>query len=317
MTDKISETHIKSRGSKIATFALLFSCISLASSGYLYYLGLQAHTNTVYQLQSLNYNNQNILNQNQQLLSSTQHEIDTLKDKVNNLSNNKFNVIVYQINTLVNLANQSLIVYHDIAATIKLLDYTQNILSENNNAAFTDLKLALNAGLSQLQQLPVVDKPMISGRLNGILDSIEHLELIAVPQSSLPDPSENSSDLSKWQEFLLNVKLKLFGLVQVSHTNTSNALNLLPQHEVIVHQNIKLDMLNARMALLQNDEVSWQYNLNDASQILSNYFTNNTKVQQVISEIGQLKQLDISTGTVNLDQTIKALNKLNSLSLEN
>ncbi|HLX53080.1 MAG TPA: uroporphyrinogen-III C-methyltransferase [Aquella sp.] len=310
MTDTINTVKVK--GTKRATLALLLAFGALGASGYMYYQGMKAHAHTVYQLAALD--NANIANstQLQQNLVAINSQLDALKTKVDSFKTDKFSANNYQINTLISLAIQSLVAYHDVNSAIKLLGYVQSVIDVNNSAIYTELKVAITTDLDRLKQMPVVDRVVIATKLNNIIVGTDKLELIV---NNEPTSSVEISDTanSKWNRFLEDIKTRLTGLVQISSANSNSALNLLPQNRAIIHQNLKLDILNARMALLQNDEANWQYSLNAAKQSLTTYFTSSAGMNSVMDEIGKLQQLDISYGDVGIPETLKALNKLNNL----
>jgi uroporphyrin-3 C-methyltransferase len=311
MTDTIGTVKVKGR--KRSTFALILSIVTLGAAGYLYYQGIKLHAQTVYQLQSLDNASASNSLELARGLTAVNNQISQIQNKITAISSDKFSANNYQLNNLISLANQSLIVYHDVNSAIKLLGYAQNILQSDNNAQYTELKVAITTDLDNLKQLPVIDRVIIATKLNNIIDNTDHLELIV---NNVPIVNQASIDTkqAKWKLFLSNIKSKLFGLVQVSNANKNDVLNLLPQNQAIIHQNIKLDILNARMALLQNDEANWQYSLNAAKQSLAVYFIDNVKMQNTLNQLDELEKINISYEDTGIDGTLKALNKLNNLS---
>jgi uroporphyrin-III C-methyltransferase len=312
MTDTIDTVKVKGR--KRATLALLLSLGTLGASVYIYYQSLKVHAHTFYQLQSLDSATLDNAEHVQQMAATLNKQINILNGKIEAISSNKLSANNYQINTLVSLANQNLVAYHDVNSAIKLLNYALDVTQASNEAIYTELKVALTTDIDRLKQLPVLDRVVIATKLNNIILSADQLELIITDKPAAnTDKAENISN-PKWKVFLSNIRDKISGLVQVSSANKNDALNLLPQNTVIIHQNVKLDILNARMALLQNDEANWQYSLNAAKQSLSSYFINSANMKNTLNEIEQLRQLNISYSDVDIEKTLKALNKLNNLS---
>lgn len=311
MTDTLNTVKVKGR--KRATLALLVSLATLGTSGYLYYQGIKVHTQTVYQIQSLDSTEAANSLQLQNALENFDKQMNALNEKVDAIGSNRFSANNYQINTLVSLANQSLVAYHDVNAAIKLLNYALNIAQSNNDAVYTELKAALTTDIDKLKQLPALDRVIIATKLNNIIANTDNLQLIVTSEPIASIAADNESN-SAWQMFLSNIKTKLFNLVQISGASKSDALNLLPQNEVIIHQNVKLDILNARMALLQNDEANWRYSLNAAKQSLAAYFTDNANMKDTLDKLDQLQQLDISYSEAGIEETLRALNNLNNMS---
>lgn len=315
MTDDNSTIYqpVKPRGRKLAILALLLSMVSLGLIGYLYYANIKIQAQTRQQLQILYSTTDTNNRQLHADIAVATQQIETLRAKIDGITTDKFSANNYQINTLVSLANQSLVAFHDADAAIKLLTYAQNIVAANNDPLYTELKVAITTDLAGLKQLLALDKVVIATRLNNIITNVDKLAVIA-NNDLRPSVAITTHDtLPTWRKFLANVKTQLLALVQISIPDRNNAIVLLPQHEVIIHQNVKLDILNARIALLQNDQLNWQYSLNAARQSLATYFIENPNMKNIMEEISELQQLDISYGDSGIQQTLKVLNKLNNL----
>lgn len=312
MSDAITN---KSRGYGLTVFAiLLLALIAIAASGYLFYMGLRFKNNfqtelSLLQKQNLALNSQ--LQQSQQQVFQLQNTTVGIQNRLNQLSDNKTNVVVFQINELISLANQALVVYHDVNAAIRLLNYALDILNGNSLALFTELKVALTTDLEKLKQLPVIDSVIMTTKLDNII--IETTQLHIANQNVLPNPVQSSSNQNNWHKFITNVKSVLVQLVQVTKTNNNTKIILLPEEEVIVRQNVKLDLLNARMALLQRDNTNWQFSLKRAEQNIQIYFLSDAVKKNIEIQLGELANTDIDAALSNIDATLAALNKLNNL----
>lgn len=304
------------KGAKRATLALFFALCASIGCSYLYYVGIKWQAQTTYQLQMLRRMAQINADSTQNFTQRFEQELGNTQLQINKINSNKSNLITYQLNELLSLANQSLVVYNDVPAAIKLLTYAKGILENNNNALYTELKLAVITDLEKLNQLQIFDRTMVAVQLDNIVNQIDLLPLNATTTQviSKNETQQLSSSTSPtWKRFLLSIKDRLFGLVEITSTIDAPNLNLLPQHDVIIRQNLKLDILNARMSLLQNDNKNWKYSLNMARDTLKKYFSN-ANTSSMISTINKLSNLDIGFNDFEISQTLQALNKLNNLS---
>ena len=314
-TSEASAKEIKYRGGKRATLALVLALAAFGGVGYLYYIGIKIHTDTVYQLQSQSQIFQNYITTNDAAIKDLNQSISELSNKVEsaNTDSSKVNPTNYQLNELISLANQSILIYHDIKTTIKLLNYVKNLIEGNNNAIYVELKVAVVSDLTKLERQTPIDYALTSVKLNDIINQIDKLTPLMHGEKIGDKSTNNISHTSKWQEFLHNLQVKLQSLVQISRYTTNERLELLPEQEFLLRQGMKLDVLNARIALLQNDGKNWQYSLNNAKAKLNKYFVVDSKLQLVINQINELETLDINMVDINIDGTLKALNKLNNL----
>ena len=72
-------------------------------------------------------------------------------------------------------------------------------------------------------------------------------------------------------------------------------------------------MFNARIALLGHDERSWRFNLQNASAYLSTYFSDYDGFFDVSTKLKELLKINVAMSDINIDNTLKALNKLKAL----
>lgn len=305
--------EIKVKGRVTAIIALLIALSVAGASGYFYYQSLLIAQSFRREIKQLN---QQLVatrelsvvhfNQLQQNLTDTQNTLAKL-------SGAKLALVNYQVNELVGLANQGLLIYHDIPGAITLLNEALNVLGGNNNPAFAALKLAISADLERLRQLPVLDSVVINGQLDGVLSQLGTLHLVSHNLLTKADPSSTNVKKSNWQLFLDNIRDTLADLIRVSKAQTTAQLALLPDQEVIIRTNLKLDILSARLALLQHDNSSWRYYLANAQNLLNQYFVQDSAVINITTTLNKLSNLPVGSEGANIDATLGALNKLNSL----
>ncbi|MFN8770558.1 MAG: uroporphyrinogen-III C-methyltransferase [Neisseriaceae bacterium] len=321
MTD--NEKKIKNKRSGITTclFAIFLSLIVATIGGYLYYYELQFQKKIRTEIDGLHaIVNNNILPirvQNEQIKS----RIDGIESEISIIkSGSNQHLPLFHINELISMANQSLLVYGDVRSTLKLLQYANDILSNNNEAQYIEIKSAITNDIAKLGQLQYIDSVALSSKINTIIDQITSIPIIGDDKSAIKVEStiytsidNGSNKASLWTKFIENIKSSLKSLVLVTSTNNRKAIELLPEKEIIVRQNIKLYLLNARIALLQHDQNSWKFNLTNVDENLKDYFIKTTLLSSIINNIDDLLKVDISMENANIDDTLKALNKLNDL----
>ena len=239
-------------------------------------------------------------------LINLEGRVEVLQDDLSHMSQGK--VEIYQISELVALANQVLVVYGDVNGCLRLLNYAKYQLSTNNNPEFDNLKVALGYDLEHLDSVNVIDKVTLSGEIDGLNDAVTAMHLVR-PMANA-DKSIKMED-SKWQRFLANTKDTLYSLVSIS--KTSGAVILVPSAENVAKENIHFDLFSAKVALLGHDEKSWTYNLQNANYYLDTYFKEYAGADRIKAEIESLLIINIANDTVNIDATIKAINKLKAL----
>jgi uroporphyrin-3 C-methyltransferase len=296
MTDKV-------KISKLALFAFLLSLASLAGGGYLYYTTLEYKKALAIELQAINTKTSDLSMVNQAALKQLTNSMDSLDNRVNGLSGNQNSILLFQINQLVSLANQGLIVYGDVDGSIRLLNYAKNMLDGNNDAMFTGIKFAIASDITSLEGMPKVDSVMLNGELGSLALSVSKLS------SSGQIKPEINTNQTKWEKFWMNIKDNLFGLISIKRAGTLDG----PKEVDIARDNILMDLLGARLAILQHDKTVWEYSLSSARNNLNVSFANYVGFAEIDKKLQELQKINVSNSSLNIDNTVLELSKLNNL----
>ena len=67
------------------------------------------------------------------------------------------------------------------------------------------------------------------------------------------------------------------------------------------------------MALLQHDQASWNYSLNNAKTAVTAYFSGYQGLDKIQTQLTELLNVNVSNPQANIDATLAQLIKLNNL----
>ncbi|HRG61563.1 MAG TPA: uroporphyrinogen-III C-methyltransferase [Burkholderiales bacterium] len=310
------KTVNKPRMSKVP---VLLAILSLSCTGYLAYQSFLGINGFIAQSKLNSQQSQKIaalstdnLRLTQQIKQLTQEQT-ALKEQVDktNKTVNNGNMVLYQLNSLISGANQSLLLYHDYASAIKQLNYAKQILTSVSDPLLLQLKINLTIDLDNLQAKNNFDATMLATQLDELYQNIAQLNI------TTPVALQNQQDnlpTSAWQRFVMNVKQSIFGLVKVVKANSDSAEILVPENELVVRQHLQLDILSARQALLNQNAALWQSSLNDAYNLTQRFFSNDLTRQKELLLIQQLREISLGVNQPTLDLTMQALIKAQQLS---
>jgi len=308
-------------------FAIIATVISLSVAGlcaYLYYTGVTERDSLVQQLNTLSKKVELDKTQINNELQVIDKHIDGLESQVHGMSMvSNHNLILVQLNQLIGMANQSLVVYNDVRSALKLLNYVAGLLQTSLNGEYAEIKAAVAADINRLGSVQDIDTNLLVAKLNTLGGQINSLPLIDYDKTTSANLQESyvresavtsaAADSSLWYKFWANLKHALRSIVVVSNTNYAKQVQLLPNKEIIIQQNIKLYLLNAKIALLQHDQVSWKFNLQNVKADLTTYFSQTSITRALVINLDELINVNITLNAINIDATLKALNKLNKL----
>ncbi len=304
---------------RISKVPVLLALLSLSCTGYLAYQSFLGVNGFIMQDKLNSQQSQKIavlstensrLTQQIKQLSQEQTALKEQIAKTNETVNNG-NMVLYQLNSLISGANQSLLLYHDYASAIKQLNYAKQILTSVSDPLLLQLKISLTTDLDNLQAKNNFDATMLATQLDELYQNIARLNITA---PVAPQSQQDNLPTSAWQRFVINIKQSIFGLVKVVKTNSDSAEVLVPENELVVRQHLQLDILSARQALLNQNAALWQSSLNDAYNLTQRFFSNDLARQKELLLIQQLRQISLGMNQPTLDLTMQALIKAQQLS---
>lgn len=302
----------KSAGAK---FAILLSLLSIGGCGYLAYAGIWGNSGMLQQMKVNNTQNERfvqlqIINTKlEKRVAQLESQQLNLREEIRSVSPTQTSLLIYQLNSLINGANQSLILYHDYVAALKLLNYAKQVLNSSDSPLFSQLKVNLTSDLDNLQAQNNFDTTMLATELDNSYQLINQLSIVAPIQA---DTTVSVND-SIWQKIVKNIKGSLFGLVKVVKTNPSAGSVLVPENEMVVRQHLQLDLMNAKQALLTRNQALWSGSILEARTMLQQYFIADLASKKLAVILEQLQKVNFNGANANLDLTMQALIKLEQL----
>jgi uroporphyrin-3 C-methyltransferase/uroporphyrinogen III methyltransferase/synthase len=95
-------------------------------------------------------------------------------------------------------------------------------------------------------------------------------------------------------------------LVRVRNVETSDALLLSPTQAYYARENLKLRLLNARLALLGRNEAAFRSDLVSAQDTINKYFDTRAKQTQAVQL--QLRQIQATNLSIDMPTLAESLN---------
>lgn len=277
--------------------------ISIGTQVYgAYYFNSIAQPKMAENMLFLKYKLENANNQIIQL----QQNVDALNQKLTKLNDPRFNH--YMLSELINLANQALVLYHDIPGTVLLLNQALDLVNQSpDNPGLLQLKMALVQDIERLSQANTIDPVALASKLDLVFSQIDKLNFI--DNRIKPEVTPTNKDDNKWYAFIANIKNKLLDVVQISKSDDPQLLR--PEQADIIMQSISLDLLNAKNALFQQNNKLWEYSLKMAQTQINTYFVKDPVSISLNKTLDDLQASNIGNQNFNIDSSISALNKLN------
>ena len=212
------------------------------------------------------------------------------------------------------LAGQQLQLAGNVPAAIVALRSAEARLARVDRPQLLPLRKALAADLERLAALPVVDLAAVNARLEQVLLTIDKLPLAMDmrPPETREKPAE-AAQLPWWERTVAEIWQELKGLVRIQRFDRDEAMLLAPGQSFFLRENLKLRLLNARLALFSRDQATFRGELKAALEMLGRLFDVRDKgVDAAQATLRQLLATEIVIALPDLNETQAALRVLHN-----
>ncbi|HSI42994.1 MAG TPA: uroporphyrinogen-III C-methyltransferase [Methylotenera sp.] len=257
----------------------------------------------------------------EQKLAESHDQQAILQGLYDQLAENREATTVAEVEQLLTIANQQLQLAGNVKSALLALQAADKRLQPLDLPRSAQLRETLAVEIENLRKLPQIDISNISAQLNNLSALCDTLPLISERQPTLnakaaeqqnraPLPTNNP------QRFIASVWNDIKDMVTVERIDKPEPPLLSPDHAFYLHENLKLRLLTARIALLQRDEATYKADIKTIGTWLNQYF--DTKHPNTIKALNILKKVSAKDINIELPQLTESLNAVNryKLSLE-
>ena len=182
------------------------------------------------------------------------------------------------------------------------------------NPALTDVRRAIS---DELATLDVMEKPDIEGAsltLASLARVVESLPLASTAEAD-EAASEVDPELSGPARAWASVKSAMSGLVKVTPPERAKLVQLSPDAEFFLRNNIALQLQSARLALLRGEQAIFEQTLDDTGLLLTDYFdAESASVTGALETIAEIRGHVFTTATPDISESLRLLRQFRTLS---
>jgi uroporphyrin-3 C-methyltransferase len=250
-----------------------------------------------------------------------------LEQMYQELSRNRDDWALAEIEQVLSTASQQLQLAGNVQGALIALQNADTRLSRSDKPQFITIRRALARDMDKLKALPSLDITGIALRLDSVIGQIDAMPLLSDEKPALPaTPPKNSKRAEvkgvqtkagvakdwmyglqdKWQSWTNEMWEEVRQLIRVRSVETPDALLLSPSHAYYVRENLKLRLLNARLALLSRNEFAFRNDMIASQDAVVKYF--DTRARQTQVTVALLKQVQSSNLSIVMPTLAESLN---------
>ena len=244
-------------------------------------------------------------------LSEVAMQRSQLEELMQSLSRSRDENLVVDIESALRLSQQQAQLSGSVEPLLTALRTADQRLARAAQPRLSRLRAAVTRDIERITSARVTDLPGLMARLDEMTRQIDELPLANAVASDRPGGlvKEQLTPGSTWvQRSLVVLHEEVRSLLRVSRIDQPEAVLLAPEHGFFLRENLKLKLLNARLALLSRQSESARADLAAATLALNRYFDPASRRTQAAA--GQLQQIQAQMRSVELprlDETMAAL----------
>jgi uroporphyrin-3 C-methyltransferase len=182
------------------------------------------------------------------------------------------------------------------------------------NPALTDVRRALS---DELTALDAMEKPDIEGATLTLASLARVVESLPLASAAAADTGTHEIDpeLSGTGRAWESVKNAMSGLVKVTPPERAKLVQMSPDAEFFLRNNIALQLQSARLALLRGEQAIFEQTLDDTNALLMDYFdTSSASVSGAQATIAEIRGHVFTTATPDISESLQLLRQFRTLS---
>jgi uroporphyrin-3 C-methyltransferase/uroporphyrinogen III methyltransferase/synthase len=257
-----------------------------------------------------------------------------LEQLYQDMSKNRDEWALAEIEQVLSTASQQLQLAGNVPGALIALQNADRSLSRSDKPQFITIRRAIAKDIERLKALPNVDAVGLAVRLDNVIAQVDALPMLsdakptppappvrkaaapARPKGkgkeapAAPAPAEDDGWGTRlktvWQDWSSEMWGEVSTLIRVRRVDTPDAIMLAPEEAYFLRENLKLRLLNARMALLSRNEAAFRADLLAAQESLARYFDTKTRQTQTAQQL--LRQLQGSSLSIEMPTLSDSLN---------
>jgi len=274
-------------------------------------------------------------------VAESQMQRSQVEDLIQSLSRSRDENVLADVEASLRVAMQQASLTGSTDPVVTILKQSDERLARYNNPRLERVRRAIARDLDRVRTVSAVDVPSLTIRLDEAVRMVDELPLVSTPErataagraaaasaaasaqatrvaakaasaasgaASTPPPAWVASLQHAWEGFSVPFLTELKQAVRVTSIEHPEAALMTPEQSFFLRENLKLRLLNARLAILSRQFDLSQADLQQAQTALDRYFDHGSRRVVAVAEL--LRQVSAQAKQVSFprpDDTLAAI----------
>lgn len=253
-------------------------------------------------------------------------QLDTL---VQNLTRSRDDTLLVDIESAIRMAQQQVQLTGNTEPLVATLQSSIKRIERTAQPRLVPVQKAMEHDLDRMSQTTVIDTASLLARIDDVVGLVDDMHvknsaplpnaqrrpLRAQPEAPSTETLPEATSPTQWEwwshwgdKVWQATRAEASELLRVSRIENADALLMAPEQAFFVRENIKLKLLNARLAVLARQYDAARADIGSAQTSLSKYFDNTSRrTHQAQAVLAQLQNHMQATQQPALSDTLTAL----------
>src|SRR3989442_30792 len=192
------------------------------------------------------------------------------------LSRSRDEWVLAEIEQILMIASQQLQLTGNVQVALAALQTADARLARSGRPQFLPLRKVFARDIERLRTAPSLDVPGIAAKWDQLSGGVVPLPLGQEARPGATAAAKRDAE-GLWERLVGDFLGELRQLVRIQNMEGSDPALLSPPQAFFLRENLKLRLLNARLALLARDETTYRSDVNVAASWLSRYFETHSR----------------------------------------
>lgn len=248
-------------------------------------------------------------------LAETQNQAVALEAMYQELSSSRDERLLAEVEQAVVIAMQQLQYSGNVEAALIALQGAEARLARGAQPQFLPARKLIARDIERLKGIPGANISGLSLKIESVVAAVDGLPLAYEQRPRQPAAKAGAearpASPDVWRALGADLWRELRQLVRIERIDQGDPALLAPQQSYFLRENLKLRLLNARLALLQRDGRVYREEIRQAREHLDRYFDARAKpVQTAQATLATLAATDVSFDLPGLAETLTSLRNL-------
>jgi uroporphyrin-3 C-methyltransferase len=241
-------------------------------------------------------------------LQESQNQQVALEALYQELSRGRDDWVLAEVEQILAIASQQLQLAGNVSVALVALQSADARLARSDRPQFVTLRKVLTRDIDRLKSAPNLDLTGLSLKIEQLIGGID-----AWPLAFEGRPQENGGSSPPagqgfWRALGRQAWDEFRQLVRIQNSSRTEAVLLAPEQAFFLRENLKLRLLNARLALLQRDQNGYRQDIRVAGDWIARHFDNRAKpVSNALATLKQLAAAGVSVEPPNVADSLAAV----------